>query len=195
MPEKSQYKSLAEWREANPYEYGVAKYNGWIDDIRKKFGWCRRQTKPKGYWTKEKCIKEAKKYQTKADWERSSSSSHSAARKNKWFDECCLHMKRGKQAGYWTKELCMIEAKKWDTISNWAKNSSSYKIAGRKGWRDECISHMKAIQKPNGYWTKERCIEEARKYKSKVMWRRYSSTACSKARKNGWVDECTKHMK
>lgn len=147
MTEKSQYKTLAEWRKAKPKDYHVAKVNGWISDICNKFGWTRRKTKPSGYWTKEKCIKEAKKYKTKADWERGSSSSHSSARKNKeWLNECTQHMIKPKQAGYWTKELCITEAKKYKTRSDWAKNSNgSYRkvIRKNKEWLDECTKHMK----------------------------------------------------
>jgi hypothetical protein len=195
MKEKSQYKSLSEWRNSNPKDYGVAKYNKWLDEICNTFGWEKRQSKPSGYWTKERCLKDAKKYNTKADWQRGNSSSHSTARKNKWFDECCEHMIKPKQAGYWTKELCLIEAKKWGTISDWAKNSSSYKIAGRKGWRDECTSHMKRGKKYNGYWTKERCVEEAKKYTTKAKWRKNTISAFTKSKKMGWYNECTKHMK
>lgn len=46
----------------------------------------------KEIWTKDACIKEALKYDTKSQWERCSSSSYSKAILNKWVDECSKHM-------------------------------------------------------------------------------------------------------
>jgi hypothetical protein len=145
MKEKSEYKSLAEWRKFNPKDYGVAKYNGWLDDICNTFGWERKKIKPAGYWTKERCIEEAKKYETKAEWERGNSSSHTSARKSNWFNECCLHMIKPKAAGYWTKELCIEEAKKYKTRTEWAQKSvGSYRnvMRSNKKWLGECTKHM-----------------------------------------------------
>ena len=39
------------------------------------------------------------------------------------------------------------------------------------------------------------CIQDAKKYSSRSEWREKSSSSSSKARKNGWMNECTKHMK
>jgi hypothetical protein len=95
MVEKSQYKSLSEWRNAKPNDYHVAKNNGWIDGICTKFGWVKRETKPAGYWIKEKCIEEAKKYKTKSEWAKNSGGSYrKVIRYNKnWLDKCTKHMK------------------------------------------------------------------------------------------------------
>ena len=45
-----------------------------------------------------------------------------------------------------------------------------------------------------GYWTKERCDEDALKYNSRSEWNKNNSSAYSAAHKNGWLDECCKHM-
>ncbi len=37
--EKSQYKSLAEWRYNKPYDFDVAEQNGWLNKLCKTFGW------------------------------------------------------------------------------------------------------------------------------------------------------------
>ena len=44
--------------------------------------------------------------------------------------------------------------------------------------------------KPRYYWTKERCIEDAKKYSSRYEWQKKSGSAYLSAWKNGWVDEC-----
>ena len=41
----------------------------------------------------------------------------------------------------------------------------------------------------NGKWSKRKCFEEARKYKSKSEFRKNSSYACSLSVKNGWINE------
>jgi hypothetical protein len=85
---------------------------------------------------------------------------------------------------------------KYKNKTEWKTNSSgSYRSANKNGWLDECTKHMEELIKPNRYWTKERCIEEALKYGNKSGWNRYSSGSYKSARRNDWMDECTKHMK
>jgi len=43
-------------------------------------------------WTKENCIKDAKKYKTKYEYFKKSTSSYQAAKRYGWFDEVCEHM-------------------------------------------------------------------------------------------------------
>lgn len=45
------------------------------------------------------------------------------------------------------------------------------------------------MKKPNGYWTKERVFEEARKYKTKNEFRKACIRAYDVAWKNGWFSE------
>ena len=48
--------------------------------------------------------------------------------------------------------------------------------------------------KPDGYWTIEKCIEDASKYKTKGEWRNENGISYSTAYKNGWMNQCCKHM-
>jgi hypothetical protein len=41
-------------------------------------------------WTKEVCLKDAKKYNTKKEWS-DNSGGYTAARINGWLDDCCCH--------------------------------------------------------------------------------------------------------
>jgi hypothetical protein len=50
------------------------------------------------------------------------------------------------------------------------------------------------MKKPNGYWTKERCHEEALKYNRRVDFHKESKSAYSKAFKSGWLDDICSHM-
>lgn len=51
-----------------------------------------------------------------------------------------------------------------------------------------------AKRKPNGYWTLERCKEDAKRFSSRQEWRRSKAGGYPAARRNGWRDECCAHM-
>jgi len=48
--------------------------------------------KPKGYWNKENCKKEALKYNIRTDFFKTSNGAYCSALKNGWLDEICSHM-------------------------------------------------------------------------------------------------------
>jgi hypothetical protein len=168
----------------------------------------KKSTKPSNYWTLERCKQDALKYNSKTEWKNNSPSALIKAFMKGWINECCLHMvntnlRRSKN--YWTIELCMEDALKYNTKTKWKKNSKgAYTFALKNNCLNECCKHMKnnkpnnqsrdlLIKSTKGYWTLERCKEEALKYISRTEWQR--SYSASVARRNGWVEECTKHMK
>jgi predicted GIY-YIG superfamily endonuclease len=53
---------------------------------------------------------------------------------------------------------------------------------------------MKQKRKSPNYWTKERCREEALKYKTRKEFSESSGSAARKAMKNGWQDDVCSHM-
>lgn len=192
---KSQYNSLGEWCIANPSDYVSARRQGFLDKICDYYGWTR--TKPAGHWIKDNCLKEALKYKTSGEWKKGSGSSYQAASSSGWLEECSSHFVNiNKPSGYWTKERCVEDALKYKTKAEWEKKSSSAHSASIKnGWFDECTKHMTSPNRPKGYWTKERCLEEALKHKTKTDWKKAMSSSVAVARRNGWIDEAAKHMK
>jgi hypothetical protein len=69
--------------------YNAAYKNCWLNDI------CKHMiifTKPKSYWTFDKCKDEALKYYTKKDFRNYSNSAYQIAKKGKFLDEICTHM-------------------------------------------------------------------------------------------------------
>lgn len=48
---------------------------------------------------------------------------------------------------------------------------------------------------PNGYWNKNRTIKESKKYKKLTVWAKNSSGSYDSAKNNGWLEECSSHMK
>lgn len=101
----------------------------------------------------------------------------------------CADIENGKRKRKWTHETCRDEAKKYKTKVEFQRGSSgAFKYAYDKGiikdfdWFDE-------LKKPNGYWNKARCEEEARKYKSKGEFLKGCSAAHHAAVVNGWLDD------
>ena len=104
--------------------------------------------------------------------------------------------KKRKPSGYWTKERCHAEALKYNTRNEFRINSTAYRKARKEGWLEELVSHMTPPKnKPHTYWSKDKCIEEAKKYKTRGAFQKDLTNAYYKSRKEGWLDEVCKHMK
>ena len=189
------YETYKEWRKNESGAIVAAHKNGWYEECTVHM--IRLIREP---LTKEECIESAKKYKTRNEWRKNEGGAYNAARKNGWFEECITHMKekiQKKTYGYWTKEKCIESAKKYKTRNEWKLNENwAYDVARKKSWFEECTAHMimPIKQKSDGYWTKEKCIESARKYETRNEWRKNEGGAYMRAHKNGWLEECTAHM-
>jgi len=249
MAEKSQYKSLSEWCKASPRYYQLAAERGILKDIADHFGWkfsekrknctidellisaskydsytswrknnvslyrlatrfklteelCEKMNwkkrLPNGYWTREKCLSQARKFKTVADWSRGCSGSRSSAQDNGWVQECSAHMTyEVRPDGYWTKEKVLVEARKYDTKKEWRASckGSFRKAQDNKKLYEEAVAHMTPLKKPSNYWNEETCMENAKKYKTKKDWYKGNVYAFQLSQKKGWYKECTEHMK
>lgn len=147
-------------------------------------------------WTLLNCKTDALKYNTRTEWCKNSSGAYDAAYRNGWLDECCKHMtSKTMLHGYWTFEKCHEEALLCTEKNEWRKKyKKSYDAARRNGWIEKCSTHMKSGRKKPAYWTKDKCIIDAKKYKTKKEWAIKSGSAYNTARKYGWLKECCKHM-
>ena len=192
---ESKYKSLSEWRKAEPNAYTFARKHQILISVCETFGW-ENLTRDNNYWTKERCLEEALKYDMKERWKKGHPHSYHTARRNNWYHELSNHMVEGcKPRNYWSYELCKSEALKYEIKEHWKKQSpQSYQAAARNGWYHELTTHMVEVTKPAGYWTKERCLEHAKHFTTVSEWLKANSTPCTNARLNGWYDECTAHM-
>jgi len=191
--EALKYKTRGEFRdESKAYPRALAK--GWLDAI------CQHMTStraPVGFWNdKERCAEEAKKYDSRGEFEKGSNGAYRYARKNQWLDEICSHMAGAKPNNYWTKERCHQEALKYQTRTAFQNGSSrAYSAARKKHWLDEICSHMYSPQKSSGYWTVERCRQEAVNYSTKTEFREGSGGAYMAAKRHGCLEEICSHMK
>jgi predicted GIY-YIG superfamily endonuclease len=152
--------------------------------------------KPNNYWNFENCKNEAIKYSCKTDFEKGSRGAHHSAISNKWIDKICSHMIKGKNSnGHWNFIRCKEEALKYNKKTDFQKKSrSAYASAIKNSWLDEICQHMIQIKKPNGFWTLEKCQEEALKFTTRTDFIKNSNGAYDAAYKNNWVNEICQHM-
>ena len=96
-----------------------------------------------GYWNKEKCQKEALKYNTKKDFRDSKGGAYQFSKRKGWDNEICGHMVDPRMI--WDKDKCQSEALKYNTKKEFKiKNSGAYNATYRNRWMDEVCSHMKS---------------------------------------------------
>ena len=190
------YQSRSEWKKAS-YAYEVASRNGWVEEA------CAHMTKgkgvyQKGYWTLDKCIEDARKYQTKSSWRNSEvPNGFTVAKRNGWLPQCCQHMIETKKPnGYWKSlENCLKDASRFKHQARWEEESPSAVSAARlNGWLDLCVAHMETPVPYNLKWSKKLVLEDARNFDTVGEWREKSAGAYSAANKNGWLQEAMSHM-
>ena len=189
IEEALKYTNKNTWKIGNQSSLHAARKNGWLDE-------CTIHmiivNKPVGYWTKEKLIDEAKKWETTLEWKKLGEGYRYACAYG-LLDEVTTHMMGRIPKGYWTKERCLEDALKYNLKSEWIKNCASpYNISKKNGWLDECTAHMVEGCKPAGYWNKERCLEEVLKYKTTKEWQKNSKSSYNSAYKNKWLGEFNK---
>ncbi|MBO7467046.1 MAG: hypothetical protein J6T94_05135 [Bacteroidaceae bacterium] len=165
----------------NASAYYVAMDKGWI----KEFKWFNRKAHTP--YTYEEVYEIAKNYTCSSEFQKGNGSAYGKARENGWIkDYTWFTRKRHKP---YTYEACYNVAKNYKTRVELARNESGlYKAALENGWIED-YTWMEDRWQTNVIWTKERVIEESKKYRNRGEFCIKSSVAYSVARKNKWLDE------
>ena len=177
--------SRSDFKKNCPYGYSSARKHGWLDD----YTWFTpvRKRVPVGYWTYERCYEEARKYKTLKDFVKNANGAKQFATKKGWIKDYTWFENQFR----WTRELCMKEARQYTTKQDFYLNSkNAYTAAVRYGWLSE-FTWLDSTKQPNGYWTKERCESEARKFRSKKDFMQGCPAAHAAAARRGWLDDFT----
>lgn len=88
------YKTAREFLHGEGGAYVAAQRNGWLREI------CDHMTprfRPRGYWTKDRCVAEALKYTSRNDFMLGAKGAYNRAHCRGWIDEVCSHMKQTKR--------------------------------------------------------------------------------------------------
>jgi len=95
----------------------------------------------------------------------------------------------GLGSGKWNYRSCYQEAQKFKTLKEFRRKSpAAYNVVCKNGWQND-YGWLKTIQHKPGYWTYERCYEQAQKYKTRKQFQSGSGSAYDKALKERWLDD------
>ena len=181
--EALKYTSRGKFKESCPQGYTAARKHGWLDDYT-WFNPVRKQV-PAGYWTYERCYNEAKKFKSLKEFGEHANGALQYASKMGWTKDYTWFEKPFR----WTKELVEEEARKYTSKYDfYTESKNAYGAAVKYGWLD-AFDWFEEYRKPNGYWTKARCREEALKYTSKKEFSEGCPAAHAAASRRGWLDE------
>lgn len=92
----------------------------------------------------------------------------------------------------WDKENVIKEGEKYLSKTDFArKNASAYRAALAGNYLNEIKFKMKTNRKPNGYYSKERCIELSKKFIHPGEFQKKEPSAYAVSRYKGWLKEFT----
>lgn len=184
IEESKKYKTRTEFLTGCHAAYNYANENNlWI-----KMPWIKLLIKEQGYWTKDRVFEESKKYITRMDFKKGSSTAYGIAAKYHWLDEMTWLVSDTMPRGYWqNKKTVMTEGKKYTSRKDfrWG-NPSAYRSAIDNGWLEE----MTWLVRPTNYnlkWTEDAVFEESHKYTTRGTFKKGSPSAYKIAREKGWL--------
>lgn len=158
---------------------------------RETFPWFYSKRMPPGWWNiKEHVFDESRRFETWDDFSKNAPAAYSSAKKHKWDGEMNWLKYIQVPQGFWKVEENVIEeSRKYKTKTQIFKGChAAYDYANEHNLWDK-MPWIKTSNKARGHWTKERVIKEGKKYKTRMEFRKGSSTAYAKAAKYHWLDE------
>ena len=103
----------------------------------------------------------------------------------------CGIIKSSSAQKIWTQEKCYETALQYKDIGLFYKDHQvAYVVANRNGWLKD-YTWLERKKLPNGTWTKELVLAEARKYTRSREFKERSIQAYHAAQNHGWLKECT----
>lgn len=171
--ESHKYHSRSEFKRKSGGAYNHALSNRWLDEMT----WL--QTPPhKIKWTREKVFEESHKYQFKGDFCNGSPRAYEVANENGWLEEMPWIKERRKPSNYWTRERVFEESHKYTNKKDFEANASTaFQKAMQNGWLKQMPWLKPLPLGPVTVWTRERIIEESKKYISRTEFAEKSPTA------------------
>jgi hypothetical protein len=150
-------------------------------------------------WTKSICKQQAMEFNDIKDYIRKNKLSYRSAKRNGWLEEITQHMIKldTKKYKYWTYDRCKEAISKCISVNEFRKKfAGGYGACKKNNWIDElCNKLIKTNIKPKNYWTKDKCKEEALKFKTKKEFRENSISAYIISNRLKIMNEITQHMK
>ena len=140
--ESMKYKTRKEFSNNNHWAYQKSVEKGWINEI------CQHMKiicHPNNYWTEEKCLEIASKYDDLRTFKEEYEYVYEKIIKNNW-KYMIKNMNPVINDNFWTKEKCLMMALKCETKKEFRSASEvAYRWALKKGIMNEICSHMKPL--------------------------------------------------
>lgn len=191
--EAKKYSSRTEFQKKCSTAYEKSRKSNWIDD----YTWLIKPAPRTSVWDYGSCYEEAQKYKTRKQFQKGCSSAYKKACEKGWLKDYSWfvngHILEGQKRRKWNYETCYEEAKKYNSRTEFQHGkgaSCAYKTARKEGWLGD-YTWFKTSPKENGFWTKEQCYKEAKKYRYLVEFRHESASAYTIARRENWLDSYT----
>jgi predicted GIY-YIG superfamily endonuclease len=179
------------WRKAFPGAYLAARRLG----IYKKVTKHMKVLSPRGKWTKEVILKNAKKFKTQAQWRKNFDGAFHAALSMGILKKATKHMIDGRSLvdKKWTEKNIIKSAKKFKILKEWReKESGAYSASLKLKITKKVSKHMKRVWKTK--WNKKNVMQSAKKFKLSSYWKARYPSAPAAARRLGIYKKATKHM-
>ena len=136
--ESRKYVSRSDFEKGCVSAYNKAWSNGWLDDM----DWLKPKRHPDGYWTDSAIIEESHKYTTMRDFLIHCPSAYNNAVKKGLISDMPWLSRSKKQSGYWTYDMAVKEASKYDSIADLVRNNRYvYDMLRKKGKLHELFNN------------------------------------------------------
>ena len=183
-----QYNTIKDLKKGCSGAYYAARKYGWLED----FSWIQdgRLTglTAKSRWDFDSCYREAKKYQTKADFIHGNASAYAKSLKKGWLKDYTWFLdgvkRMAEQNTIWTYESCFHLAEQCKShIDIIKKSKSAYNVMLRNDW----LKDYTWINNTKHFWTYEECRDIAKNCKTRSDFYRKNAGAYDKSLKEGWI--------
>lgn len=214
IEESKKYKTRSEFSKKSPTAYTMARIFGYMDELFDPNVKVSRKGQNR-YWTKERVMEVVKDFDYRSDFCAAYKGAFNAAKEDGYLDDLfkdkpnngyknalvMISMNEKKETGkaiYWTKERAIEEGRKYNTRRDFCYASlKAYNIVRREGLLDMIFAdkpnngHIPIVRnyKKTRKWTREKIIEEGRKYNFRYDFRHASPNAHAAAQKYGLLDE------
>jgi len=162
--EAEKYKYRTKFCRESGGAYNTCLKNGWLEEL------CKHMNSKQSF-SFDECKASALKFNSKSSFMKGAGKEHNFAKKNGWLNKICDHMPKYTPKQYWTYDRCKSEALKYKRRTDLEKNSSRVITLIRENGWTELLDHMEKPHSSRVYWTKERLIEEIKKYPTRKMMR------------------------
>lgn len=179
--EAKKYSTNEDFRLKSAVAYSVSRKNGWLKD----FTWLIKKTKGNNYWSYEKCLEEAKKYESLSEFKKESGSAYNISLHHKWLKDFTWLTRKQKAFRYWNYERCYQEALKYKRLIDFYNNSGSAASAALK---NKWINEYTWLERQHRL-SYEEAYQIALKYKTKKDFLENDQSAYHKSVKNKWIKD------